>query len=124
MSYCLVTGSQRVLLRDVSVFTTALPWKRCGAMRHGPVFNLPRPETARSKHRFPYCCLTCLQTSVSLRLLHGVNTSQYTCRNGIVGLIVFYAVRVVSKENTQFFTELLVTLCFFFNFPLYLQSVQ
>jgi hypothetical protein len=37
MSCCLATDSQRVLLRDVSVFTTALPWKRewCRATRHG-----------------------------------------------------------------------------------------
>jgi hypothetical protein len=27
-SCCLATGSQKALLRDVSVFTTALPWKR------------------------------------------------------------------------------------------------
>jgi hypothetical protein len=83
MSWCLATGSQRVLLRDVSVFTTALPWKRgwCNATRHGPVFNLPWLETARSKHCFPYCCVACLQTCVSLRLLHGVNTSQYVSIN-------------------------------------------
>jgi hypothetical protein len=55
MSCCLATGLQRVLLRDVSVFTTALPWKRawCSATRLDTVFNLPRLETARSKHRFP-----------------------------------------------------------------------
>jgi hypothetical protein len=35
MSCCLATGSQRVLLRDVSVFTAALPWNRSGAVRLG-----------------------------------------------------------------------------------------
>jgi hypothetical protein len=101
MSWCLATGSQRVLLRDVSMFTTALPWKRAwcsatrlgsarhGTARHGTAFNLPRHGTARSKHRFSYCCVACLQTSVSLRLLHGVNTSQYTYKNG-AGIVTGY----------------------------------
>jgi hypothetical protein len=58
MSWCLAMGSQRVLLRDVSMFTTVLPWKQewSSATQYGPVFNLPRLKTARSKHHFPYCC--------------------------------------------------------------------
>jgi hypothetical protein len=69
---------------------------RCGSARYGTAFNLPRLETARSKHRFPYCRVACLQTSVSLRLLHGVNTSQYyiyiymVSRDSAVGIATSY----------------------------------
>jgi hypothetical protein len=48
---------------------------RCGLARYGTAFNLSRLETARSEHRLPYCCVACLQTSVYLRLLHGINMS-------------------------------------------------
>jgi hypothetical protein len=62
----------------VCILPVSLPWKRSGAVRFDSArHGLPRLETARSKHRFPYCCVACLQTSVSLRLLHGVNTSHY-----------------------------------------------
>jgi hypothetical protein len=86
MSCCLATGSQGVLLcchrvyngvaLETSVVSCDVIAACCVAM-HGAV----RLGTARRKHSFPYCCVTCLQTSVSLQLLHGVNTSQYiyTC---------------------------------------------
>jgi hypothetical protein len=79
VSDILATGSQRVLLRRHRVYNgVALETLWCSAARLGTIrHGLPRLETARSKHRFPYCCVACLQTSVSLRLLHGVNTSYY-----------------------------------------------
>jgi hypothetical protein len=78
MSCCLATGSQKYSC-VTSAFTTALPWKQawCSMTWLGTAFNLPWLKTARRKHHFPYCCVACLQTSVSLRLLHGVKTSQY-----------------------------------------------
>jgi hypothetical protein len=68
------------------VVSLAVAGKRawCSAARLG---------TARRKHRFPYCCVACLQTSVSLRLMHGVNTSQYAVSS------VNICVKV--KENTR-----------------------
>jgi hypothetical protein len=84
MSCCFATGSQGVLLRrhrvynGVALETSVVPCdviEACCVATHGAV----RLGTARRKHRFAYC-VACLQTSVPLRLLHGVNTSHHLQR--------------------------------------------
>jgi hypothetical protein len=64
------------------VFTTELPWKRewCSAARLGTArHGLPRLETARSKHRFPYCCVACLQICVSTIAAWRKHVTLYSC---------------------------------------------